>query len=412
MLDASTDQDRLRGGRSPWHSSPLRPVRQVLRESRRCEVLVVGAGITGSLMAEILISSGHEVCVIDREIPGRGSTTASTAMLQWEIDKSLSDLTDIYGFERGAFIYRQSLSAVSGLIGLVSSLRLPCQMHPRQSLYLAAGEVGASQLIKEHELRKRAQLPGEFLDHRTLLGEFGIHREAAILSPGSADADPLLLSEGLLASAVQKGATLFGAEAKTYDNAGKAVAVEIDSGHVIEAQHVVLATGYVMPDFIQSDLHKIASSWAIATQPIAPDELWRDGDLIWEASEKYNYARTTADHRIIIGGEDDDQIVEPEQRDALIPEKSEILLRKLEVLWPRAEARPEFEWAGAFSTTGDGLPLIGRVPGHPRLFAAYGYGGNGITFSFLASQIIARMIAGDNKAWFDDFALDRDAPTA
>ncbi len=363
-------------------------------------------------MAEVLTSRGHDVCVIDREMPGHGSTAASTAMLQWEIDKSLSDLTDIYGFKRAAHIYRHSLAAVSGLIDLAASVGVPCHMRPRQSLYLAAGEVGASQLMTEHDLRRRAELPGNFIDHRTLLGQFGISREAAILSPGSADADPVLLSEGLLASAVHKGALLFDSEAQAYDNAGLAVIVETDSSHVIEAQHVVLATGYVMPDFIKSDMHKVASSWAIATEPLQPGELWRDGDLIWEASEKYNYARTTADHRIIIGGEDNDQIVEPDQRDALIPQKSGVLLRKLEALWPHVNARPAFEWAGAFSTTGDGLPLIGRVPGHPRLFAAYGYGGNGITFSFLASQMIARMIAGDTKAWFEDFALDRDAPAA
>ncbi|WP_442063265.1 hypothetical protein, partial [Rhizobium johnstonii] len=35
--------------------------------------------------------------------------------------------------------------------------------------------------------------------------------------------------------------------------------------------------------------------------------------------------------------------------------------------------------------TVDGLPLIGPVPETPHVFAAYGYGGNGITFSYLSS---------------------------
>jgi hypothetical protein len=37
--------------------------------------------------------------IIDRELPGRGSTVASTSMLLWEIDRSLTQLTEIYGFE-------------------------------------------------------------------------------------------------------------------------------------------------------------------------------------------------------------------------------------------------------------------------------------------------------------------------
>ena len=56
--------------------------------------------------------------------------------------------------------------------------------------------------------------------------------------------------------------------------------------------------------------------------------------------------------------------------------------------------------------------LIGRVPGHPRIHAAFGYGGNGITYSYLASRMIAASIAGNDQPWFDDFAIDRDAPEA
>ena len=58
----------------------------------------------------------------------------------------------------------------------------------------------------------------------------------------------------------------------------------------------------------------------------------------------------------------------------------------------------------------DGLPLIGEVPGYPRIHAAYGYGGNGITFSFLASRLIGAMIAGRREPWHDDLAIDRPRP--
>lgn len=376
----------------------------------RCGVLVVGAGVTGSLAAEHLAAQGHEVCVIDRQRPGFGSTAASTSMLMWEIDRSLSDLTAMYGFERAANIYRRSFAAVSGLAELINALHLPCGLRHKRSLYLAAGNIGARELKAEHELRMRAGLPGDYLDHLTLLEEFGLYREAAIHSIGSADANPLLLCQALLDVAKAQGAEIFDASAENYDNSGQAVVVELDNGHLIEAKHVVLATGYVMPDFVTSDLHKISSSWAIATPPQSQGDLWRDGALIWEASQNYCYARTTQDDRIIMGGEDDDQVIEPEERDRLMPAKAEALLHRLNGLWSQAEPVAEFVWSGTFGTTMDGLPLIGRVPGHPRIHAAYGYGGNGITYSYLASRVIAASIAGNYQPWFDDFAIDRDPP--
>jgi glycine/D-amino acid oxidase-like deaminating enzyme len=413
MFDADTTiQSDLRGGSPPWLSGFKRPVRRKLEQSLACDVLVVGAGITGALMAEHLSRLGRKVCLIDRERAGFGSTAASTAMLQWEIDCPLSELTGYYGFDRAANIYRRSLQAVSGLKVLAKELH-PCAFRQRSSLYLTGGDTGAAELHAEHMLRERAGLPGIYLDYLTLKREFGFDREAAIISPGSADADPLLLAHALINSALAQGGDLYDAEAASYSSFGHGVLVRMDDGLEIEAKHVVLATGYVMPEFMKTDLHTTASSWAIATPPqTQPDALWRDGALIWEASEDYLYARTTLDNRIIIGGEDEDAVTDPDERDALMPAKRDTLLRKLKVLRPGANAEAEFIWSGAFGQTEDGLPLIGEVPGQPNLFAAYGYGGNGITFSFLASRIIGKMLAGHHEPWHDDFAIDRPVPVA
>lgn len=409
--DDKTTQGDLRGGHSPWLSAFPKPPRLRLQQSRTCDVLVVGAGITGAFVAQHLATLGLQVCVIDRERAGFGSTAASTAMLQWEIDCPLGELTAYYGFERAANMYRRSLQAVSGITELAAGLH-SCGFRQRSSLYLAGEKLGARELLAEHKLRERAGLPGIYLDYLTLNREFGIAREAAIVSPGSADADPLLLSHALMYSALEKGVVIYDAEATAYSSFGHGVIVDLEDGLQIEAKHVVLATGYVMPDFLHPDIHKTASSWAIATAPQSrPDAIWRNGCLIWEASENYFYARTTADNRIIIGGEDEDAVVDPDERDALTPAKRDVLVDKLKALRPGADAEPEFVWSGAFGHTDDGLPLIGPVPGQPSMLAAYGYGGNGITFSFLASRMIGRMIAGHHEPWYDDLAIDRPKPS-
>lgn len=401
-----TEQADLRGGRSPWFRTVQRPVLPGIHQSLKCDALIVGGGITGSLIAERLTRQGLDVVIIDRELPGRGSTTASTAMLLWEIDRSLSHLTQTYGFERASRAYRASLDAVTGLKSLVLQLGLSCEMRDKNSLYLAAGDT-AKDLIEEHQLRDRAGLPGDFLSHQMLLDSYGIARAGAIVSPAAADANPVQLSRGLLGIAVARGARVFEGEAVAYDTASRAVCVRLAGGCQIEARSVILATGYVMPAIVHTTLQTISSSWAIATRP-QPQNVWKDGALIWEDSKDYLYARTTSAGRIIIGGEDSDQAIEPDARDHLIPEKSRLLLQKLAALWPMAEPDIEFRWAGTFDTTSDGLPLIGPVPGAKGIYAAYGYGGNGITFSFLAAQLIGDLVAGSGSPLLSDFALDRD----
>jgi glycine/D-amino acid oxidase-like deaminating enzyme len=285
-------------------------------------------------------------------------------------------------------------------------------MRARNSLYLAAGTTDAHALMQEHELRARAGLPGHFLDYQTLRREFGIDREAALLSPGAADADPLCLAHGLTARAVEGGAHLFDADAVHYDAGRQRTAVQMDDGHWIEADWVVLATGYVMPDFVASEIHRVTTTWAVATPPQPVRGRWRGDALIWEAAERYLYLRTTDDHRIVIGGGDDDAITEPADRANATPDKTRLLLTGLRRLFPDVEALAETAWSGVFGTTADGLPLIGPVPDRPGILAAYGYGGNGITFGFLAAELIAGVIGGRRADWFDDFPVDRPLPEA
>jgi glycine/D-amino acid oxidase-like deaminating enzyme len=403
-LDLS--QNELRSRSTPWIAPRFHGIRP-RQKGFRCDVLVIGAGITGALVAERLTRDGRNVTIVDRELPGQGSTAASTAMLLWDIDRPLSQLTEIYGFERSARAYQASLSAVRGLIDLASRYRLSCSLRRCEALYLAVGDT-PNRLLAETSLRKRAGLPVTFLDHSALRQRFGIIGPGAILSSDAADSDPVALANGLLEVSIGRGAHLLRGEARDFDTRAAQVTVGFDDGWETEANIVVLATGYVMPPIVRATIQRPSSSWAIATAP-QPQNLWPEQALIWEATENYHYARTTIDGRIIFGGEDQRGLIDPQAREAAMPAKAEQLEKKLKALWPRAEARIDYRWSGAFDATHDGLPLIGSVAGAKNLFAAYGYGGNGITFSYLAASLIARRIAGGSSPLFDDFAIERDA---
>jgi ribulose 1,5-bisphosphate synthetase/thiazole synthase len=60
-----------------------------IQKDHRTEIAVMGAGITGALMAWHLCQAGFEVIIVDKRHVGMGSTAASTALLQYEIDTPL-----------------------------------------------------------------------------------------------------------------------------------------------------------------------------------------------------------------------------------------------------------------------------------------------------------------------------------
>ena len=60
-----------------------------LKEDISSEVLIIGAGITGALIAYKLIKENRKVIMAERRDVCNGSTAASTSMLQYEIDVPL-----------------------------------------------------------------------------------------------------------------------------------------------------------------------------------------------------------------------------------------------------------------------------------------------------------------------------------
>ena len=62
-----------------------------------------------------------------------------------------------------------------------------------------------------------------------------------------------------------------------------------------------------------------------------------------------------------------------------------------------ASERPDFAWEGLFAETPDGLPYIGTHSRYPKHLFALGYGGNGMTASFLAARMLVDLYQGRDK---------------
>jgi glycine/D-amino acid oxidase-like deaminating enzyme len=370
------------------------------------DIVIVGAGITGAFVAERL-SRTHSVVILDRHAPVRASTAASTALLQWEIDASMIELEDRLGFETAAAIYRRSVAAVDNIGKLDAALGGGSQFVRRDSIFLAGNRLDSADLREELRLRHRAGIEGEFLSGDALRLGFGFARDAALHHRGSAEVNPVRLAHRLLARAISRGAQIVSPVLVTdYDCGSGGVVVGTAEGLQVSGKMLVLANGYEMPPFVNIGLHRIVSTWALATQPQAEQVLWPGRALVWEASKPYIYMRTTPGRNIIMGGADE-PIADGDVRDGLLPVKTADLAERLGELAPRVTTEIDTAWAGFFGETKDGLPLIGRVPGQPNAFAAFGYGGNGITFSAMAAGILDRLIHGGADPALDWFALDR-----
>lgn len=358
-----------------------------------CDVVVVGAGISGALIAEALSEAGLKTAIVDRRGPAEGSTAASTAMLQYELDTPLTLMAERIGREKAERIWRRSRQSVDALRERTERLGLAVDGATRGSIYLDGNVLDAGGLALEADARRRAGFEVELLKPAAVQDRYGIKGRHALIGFGNYSADPRRLTAAYLNVALARGARLY-SPVDICDIAPTGDGVSLVSAHgpTVRARHVVMATGYEMMKGIPRKGNKIISSWSIATRP-QPRAIWPTAAMIWEAADPYLYIRTTPRGEIICGGEDE-EIVDAALRDAKLPEKAATLSRKLAALLPGVDATPAYSWAGSFGDSPVGTPTIGRIPGMPNCFAAMGYGGNGITFSMMAAQMLRGLICG------------------
>lgn len=374
------------------------------------DALVVGSGITGALVAHELCTRGARVAIVDRRRVCDGSTPASTALLQYEIDVPLVRLMRRLGRARAQEAYLASMHALESLEERVRTLGIDVGLRARESVQLACSMKDVREFAREASARIRIGLDARLVTRAELKRMAGMSRPGAIWNARAFEVNPLKLTYGLLKAAQEMGAMILPrrwVELPDCTGRERYVEVGVRGAGWVRARAVVIATGYETPEEFREvcERTELRATYAMVTRQ-QTRALWPQRRLIWESGDPYFYARTTEDDRIMAGGEDE-PFTTAEARDRLIREKTMRVARKLKKLWPRCRATPEFRWAGTFAQTKDGLPYIGRLEKWPRVWFALGYGGNGITFSALAAEIIADDIGGGRSRYAGLFGFGR-----
>jgi glycine/D-amino acid oxidase-like deaminating enzyme len=378
-----------------------------MRGNARCEVVVIGAGVTGALVAHALCAEGRDVIALDRRQPGLGSTAASTALLQYEIDTHLTDLIDTVGRERAEAAYLACRHGIASLRRICRDVDCDVGLHARPSVYLASRKDRAPALRAEARARQRLGLACRVLSPAALRREHELDAPLALVTDSAAEVDPWRLTQTLLAHAVERGLRVHGrTHVRRIEPTRHALRVHTDRG-VVQARHVVVACGYEADAFLPKPVCTLHSTFALATDPLPASQLPRRRALVWETARPYYYLRTGESNRVLIGG-CDTPFRDAARRDAELARKWPLLLARAKRWLPGRALVPAHAWAGVFGQTRDGLAYIGPHPQlDPRIDFALGYGGNGITFSAVAAEVIAARIAGRRHRHADTFAFDR-----
>jgi glycine/D-amino acid oxidase-like deaminating enzyme len=393
-------------GQPLWLDGDARPNRRYpsLSGKHQASVAIVGGGMTGALVAHAFASAGISTILVEASDVGRGSTASSSALLLQEPDLELTELARRYGRRRSRRIWQMSRDSVEALVRLLRRLRIACDLQRRDAVYYATDAAALARLHAEYELRASCGFEATWLGPGALRRATGITGRGAIRTHGSAQFDPYRACLGVLRAAVATGAQVFErSHVRRIMAERNRVRLWTREG-MLESERVVIATGYATSQLTPlAGRFRMYRTYVLATEPAGDQdrrELGLSDVMVWDTERPYHYARWTPEHRLLLGG--GDRLVRPGvRRRQQFAAATGALRAYFETRLPAVSAlETEFAWEGLFATTPDSLPYIGPHRRYPRHWFALGYGGNGMTFGFLAARLLLdrwqRAISGDH----------------
>jgi glycine/D-amino acid oxidase-like deaminating enzyme len=367
-----------------------------------CDVLIIGGGMSGSIMARILADYQIDTVLIEKDTIASGSTSVNNGLLQFSNDAMLIDLIDRIGKEKAVYFYKLCLKAIDELDKYNATLKENTDFKRTESLYFASNEHHVKKLKKEYDALIEYGFNADYLDSTAIENLYSFKAPAAIYTKAEAEVNPYKFSLALASHAADLGVNVFEhTEVLSHQFHNRELIFQTEKGE-IRTKHVIYATGYGTQEFAKTKGALLERTYTIATEPIDRFPGWHNQSLIWETERPYYYLRTTPDRRILIGGLDANL-----NKEEKLEQQGQQLLNKLHDLFPSIETSIAFEWSAIFGSTKDGLPYIGKHPKYDGVYFMLGYGGNGTVYSMLGAEILKDLILYGHHPAMDITRLKR-----
>ncbi|MBA3829857.1 MAG: FAD-binding oxidoreductase [Taibaiella sp.] len=154
-----------------------------------------------------------------------GSTAASTALLQYEIDTPLCELAAMIGEKNAITCYKLCLKAIYDLQAICNKINPNISFNIKPSLQYASYRKHKDGLHREYNLRKKYGFDVEWLEAKDVANLFGFEAPAALLSAEAGEIDAYRVAHELLRHCVSGGQQVY--------NNTEIISIEEKEGHVI-----------------------------------------------------------------------------------------------------------------------------------------------------------------------------------
>ena len=342
-----------------------------LNRAIRCDVAIVGGGLSGVSAAAEFVRQGYSVVLIEKNILGGSSTGRSAGFLTPDSELELHQLVRRYGLEAAREIWDMPVRGIDRLVQGIKTHEIECGLLEQDSLFLGIGASGKKAVASELECRQSVGFTDqEIYDEQELKRVIGAEGYTAGLRyTGTYGINPLLCMQGFKD-------VLHRATARRCSRAPRWSAWTITrctptagaSQPTASSSRWTRCNASISP--LADELFH-AQTFMSVTEPLTDQELrllFPSGRQMqcWDSSLVYSYYRLTGDNRLLLGGGTAlTTFLREAYNDHRVIGK---VIRHFKRHFPFLKDLSFIQfWPGLIDTTRDLLPIIVKPPTQPHL---------------------------------------------
>lgn len=386
---------------SPWlsDSEPLSAERAPL--PAQTDIVVIGGGVAGTSTALHLARAGAPPLLLEAGVVAGRASGRNDGQLLLGLGEHYNRIVGQFGAERARLLWRfirdnhdeleaeAARSAPDAGLARGGGLRLAETPHELDELQQAAALLAAERI--EHRLLDAASVA-------ELLPAIGFH--GALELPGESIVHPVRLVRGFARAAREAGAKIYERTPVTrVEPRAGGFDVTLASGAQLRTSVVVHCTSTLAREldasgFLAAKLFPFRGQ-VLASTPLSPAVAARFGARAMSSNFCYEYFRLYEDRFLVGGmrwsvrGEEQGTLDDSTHNPDVTRNLLDYVRRHFPIL---ADTRFPQVWTGIMAGTPDGLPLVGALPATPGAFCLLGFNGYGLSFAFLAGQVLAQQI--------------------
>lgn len=390
-----------------WLDSPYEPA-PPLRGSVSADIAIVGGGITGLAAAARLAERGMRFVLLEQGASGGGASGRGHGLLLSGLSDPYVRLVTSLGRDGAREIWRLTRENHRRLAEVARRFGIECEYDPGGSCRLSASPQEAKELRESATLLAEDGFPVEFVTSEHPQAEFAEHGTlGGLLILDDAGLDPVKFLRAL-AEHLRHGVLSLHEDTPVlrWESSDGRIHLKTPDGEV-KADVAILAAGTGLPALCPAfeDLLFPVRAQFCATAPVLEMPPRRGVSSDWG----HSFFRQTYGGRLLAGGMRHTPAAGEQGLGAVLADEHQNRIEDaLQSHFPfGAGAEITHRWAASFLASIDGLPIVGPLPGQPRVLVAGGYSGHDLGLGFVMGEAVADLVLDGRAVIPERFAPRR-----